>query len=134
LTRAFRAAAFADYDNDGDIDVLLTTLDRPPVLLRNETANAGNRLQITLVGTKSNRDGNGARVLVTFGGKTVIRERKGGGSYLSSSDPRIHVGLGGAERADRVEIRWPSGTVDVLENVPANRAITVREGLGIEQP
>jgi len=134
LTRSFRAAAFADYDNDGDIDVLLTTLDKPPVLLRNETPSPGNRLQIALVGTRSNRDGNGARVAVTFGGKTVIREFKGGGSYLSTSDPRIHVGLGSADKAERVEIRWPSGAVDVLENVPANRAITVREGAGIEKP
>ena len=112
----------------------MTTLDKPPVLLRNETPSPGNRLQIALVGTRSNRDGNGARVAVTFGGKTVIREFKGGGSYLSTSDPRIHVGLGSADKAERVEIRWPSGAVDVLENVPANRAITVREGAGIEKP
>lgn len=130
--RAFRAAAFADYDNDGDIDVVFTTLDKPPVLLRNDGADLGNRLQFTLVGVKSNRDGVGARVSVTAGGRTVMRERKGGGSYLSASDPRIHVGLGAADKADRVEIRWPSGTVDVLANVPANRSITVREGAGAQ--
>jgi len=134
LKRSFRAAAFADHDNDGDIDIFLTTLDKPPVLLRNDTPNPGNRLQIELVGTTSNRDGIGARVTVTAGGKTMIRERKGGGSYLSTSDPRIHVGLGAAKVAEKVEIRWPSGKVDVLENIPANHVITVREGKGIEEP
>ena len=83
---------------------------------------------MALTGTRSNRDGVGARVTVTTGSTTMIRERKGGGSYLSASDPRLHVGLGAAARADRVEIRWPSGTVDVLKNVPANRLISVREG------
>ncbi len=128
IARSFRGAAFADYDNDGDIDVLLTTLDQPPILLRNDSPNAGNRLQLALTGTRSNRDGVGARITVTTGSVTRIRERKGGGSYLSASDPRIHVGLGAATRADRVEIRWPSGTVDVLTDVPANRLIRIREG------
>ena len=128
IARSYRAAAFADYDNDGDIDVLLTTLDQPPILLRNDSPNLGNRLQLALSGTRSNRDGVGARVTVTTGTSTSIRERKGGGSYLSASDPRIHVGLGAASHAGRVEVRWPSGTVDVLEDVPANRVIALREG------
>jgi hypothetical protein len=128
IARSFRGAAFADYDNDGDIDVLLTALDEAPILLRNDSPSAGNRLQLVLTGTRSNRDGVGARVTVTTGSATLIRERKGGGSYLSASDPRIHVGLGAATRADRVEIRWPSGTIDVLKDIPANRVITVREG------
>jgi len=128
IARSFRGAAFADYDNDGDIDVLLTALDQPPVLLRNESPNVGNRLQLALTGTRSNRDGVGVRIIVTTGSVTRIRERKGGGSYLSASDPRIHFGLGAAARADRIEIRWPSGTVDVLTDVPANRLIRVREG------
>ncbi len=128
IARSFRGAAFADYDNDGDIDVLLTTLDQPPVLLRNDSPNAGNRLQLALTGTRSNRDGVGARVMVTTGSVTRIRERKGGGSYLSASDPRIHVGLGAAVRADRIEIRWPSGLVDVLTDVPVNQLIRIREG------
>jgi len=128
IARSFRGAAFADYDNDGDIDVLLTTLDQPPVLLRNDSPNAGNRLQLALTGTRSNRDGVGTRVMVTTGSVTRIRERKGGGSYLSASDPRIHVGLGAAVRADRIEIRWPSGLVDVLTDVPVNQLIHIREG------
>ncbi len=128
IAQSFRGAAFADYDNDGDVDVLLTALDEPPVLLRNDSPNPGNWLQLALTGTRSNRDGVGARITVTAGSDTRIRERKGGGSYLSASDPRIHVGLGAATRADRVEIRWPSGTVDVLTDVPANRLIRIREG------
>ncbi len=110
------------------MDVLLTALDEPPLLLRNDLPDPANRLQIALVGTRSNRDGVGARVAVTSGGATSIRERKGGGSYLSASDPRIHVGLGSATQADRVEVRWPSGTIDVLTNVPANDSLVIREG------
>ena len=128
LKRSFRGAAFADYDDDGDLDVLLTSLDQPPVLLRNDSTGLGNRLQIRLVGTKSNRDGIGARVTVSVGARTMIRERKGGGSYLSANDPRIHVGLGEARRVDRLEIRWPSGKIDILEGVAANREIQIREG------
>jgi hypothetical protein len=128
IARSFRAAAFADYDNDGDIDVLFTALDEAPILLRNDSPSAGNHLQLALTGTRSNRDGVGARVTVTSGSGTSVRERKSGGSYLSSSDPRIHIGLGAATRADRVEIRWPSGTVDVLKDVPVNQLILVREG------
>ena len=83
---------------------------------------------MALTGTRSNRDGVGARIMVTTGSARSIRERKGGGSYLSASDPRIHIGLGAAVRADRVEIHWPSGTVDVLKDVPANQVVSVREG------
>jgi hypothetical protein len=128
IARSFRGAAFADYDNDGDIDVLLTALDQAPVLLRNDSGNDGNWLQLELTGTRSNRDGVGTRVTVTTGTGKAIRERKGGGSYLSASDPRLHVGLGAATVADRIEIRWPSGTIDVLTDVPANRVIQVSEG------
>jgi len=128
LERSFRAAAFADYDNDGDVDVLVTALDDRPLLLRNDSAGIGNRIQLRLVGKKSNRDGIGARVIVTASNKAFRRDRKGGGSYLSSSDPRIHVGIGAAKKAERVEILWPSGTRDLLENVAANREIRVVEG------
>ncbi len=128
VARSFRGAAFADYDDDGDIDVLVTALDQPPVLLRNDSPDVGNRLQLALTGTRSNRDGIGARITVATTSGSVIRERKGGGSYLSASDPRIHVGLGAATRAERIEVRWPSGTIDVLTEVPANRVIGVREG------
>jgi len=128
VSRSFRGAAFGDYDEDGDVDILVTALDEPALLLRNETRPLGHWLKLRLVGTSSNRDGVGARVTVTAGGKRMVRERKGGGSYLSASAPDLHFGLGSASRADLVEIRWPSGRKDVLRNVAVDRAVTVREG------
>lgn len=128
VKRSYRAATFGDYDNDGDQDVFVTTLNDHAMLLRNDTPSKGHYLMLRLVGTRSNRDAVGARVRIDAGGVTRIRERKGGGSYLSAEDTRLHFGLGAATRADRVEIRWPSGQVDVLENVAADRLITVEEG------
>src|SRR4029453_5842669 len=167
--RSFRGPAFADFDSDGDGDLLATALDDSVLLLRNETPRRGHFLEIRLegaarppdpakappappspepaaakdagagraVGAKdartaqdavqdsapaadpapavrpSNRDGVGARVTVTAGGRRIVRERKGGGSYLSASDPRLHFGLGEAARAELVEVRWPGGLVEV---------------------
>jgi hypothetical protein len=128
---SFRAAAFADYDNDGDMDFFVTALDEPGLLVRNDSKRSGSYLQIKLVGGTSSRDGVGARVIVTAGGVTRMRERKGGGSYLSAGDPRLHFGLGGAEKAEIVQIRWPSGTTDTLTDVTLDRSITVREGQGL---
>jgi hypothetical protein len=128
LERSFRGLASADYDDDGDVDLLVTALDDEVLLLRNETPSPGHYLQVRLVGKRSNRDGVGARVTVTAGGRSFIRERKGGGSYLSASEPRLHFGLGAAARADRVEVRWPSGARDVLSDVAVDRVITVEEG------
>ena len=126
--RSFRAAAFGDYDNDGDIDIFVTALDEPALLLRNDTTTNAHYLQLRLVGTKSNRDGVGARVTVVTAGHKQIGERTGGGSYLSASDPRLHFGLGSAASVDRIEVRWPSGQRDVLRQVEADRLITVKEG------
>jgi hypothetical protein len=131
VERSFRGAAFADHDDDGDVDVLVTALDEAPLLLRNDTTGAGHYLQIRLIGSLSNRDGVGVRVAVLAGGRATVRQRQGGGSYLSASEPRLHFGLGDATRADKVEILWPSGARDELSDVPADRAITVREGRGI---
>ena len=129
IARSFRGAAFADFDDDGDIDVFLTALDDSGLLLRNESPRSGRHwLQVRLVGTKSNRDGVGARVTVKTGDRVQVRERTGGGSYLSASDPRLQFGLGAAARADLVEVRWPSGAVDRLSDVAADRVVTVREG------
>jgi len=110
------------------VDVLVTALDEPVLLLHNDTRPRGHFLEIRLVGTRSNRDGVGARVTVTAGGKKRIRERKGGGSYLSASDPRLHFGLGSAAEAELVEVRWPSGRKDVLHGVAADRLVTIKEG------
>ena len=125
--RSFRGAAFADYDDDGDVDVLLTAIDDAALLLRNESRQPGHYLQLRLIGNGSNRDAVGARVTVLAGGQRQIRERTGGGSYLSGSDPRLHFGLGAAQVAERVEIRWPDGRRQVLVDVAADRSITVEQ-------
>lgn len=128
--RVSRGAAVADFDNDGRLDLVMTNLDASPVLLRNAST-AGNWLRIRTVGGKSNRDGYGARVEVTAGGVTQSDEVRAGSSYASSSDPRLHFGLGKAARADRVVVHWPSGTEDTIQNVPANQEIMVKESGGV---
>jgi tetratricopeptide (TPR) repeat protein len=128
VERSFRGAAFGDHDNDGDIDALLTALDERVLLLQNESPAGGHWLEVALVGTRSNRDAVGARVIVRAAGRELIRERQGGGSYLSAHDPRLHFGLGPAPRVERLEVRWPSGSRDVLFDVAADRAITLVEG------
>jgi hypothetical protein len=127
IERSFRGAAFADYDEDGDVDVLLTTLGDEPLLLRNDTVTEGHWLEVRLVGGPSNRDAVGARVVVSAGGISQLRQRKGGGSYLSASDPRLHFGLGAAERVQRIEVFWPSGGTRTLSDLAADRVLTIRE-------
>ncbi|HKQ62482.1 MAG TPA: CRTAC1 family protein [Candidatus Polarisedimenticolaceae bacterium] len=127
LERSFRGAAFADYDDDGDVDVALTALDDAALLLRNDTAEAGHWLEVRLVGTNSNRDAVGTRVTVTAGGRAQLRERKGGGSYLSASDGRLHFGLGSAARADELQVRWPGGRRQTMSDVAADQILTLTE-------
>ncbi|TDI48593.1 MAG: CRTAC1 family protein [Acidobacteria bacterium] len=131
IERSYRGAAFGDYDNDGDMDVYLTALQERGLLLRNDTPATGHWLEVRLIGTRSNRDGIGARVTLSASGRRQLRERKGGGSYLSSGDPRLHFGLGAATLVDLLEVRWPSGARDVLRAVPVDRQITIREGEGL---
>jgi len=126
-----RGAAFGDYDNDGYVDVVVQNLGGSPQLLRNQGGNRNHWLSLSLEGTKSPRDPIGARVSCTVGGRVLTRYLAGGGSYLSSSDHRIHLGLGKEDHAERIEIQWPSGTVDVLKNVAAGKFYQVREGQGI---
>jgi hypothetical protein len=123
-----RAAAFADFDNDGDIDVLVTSNGGAPRLLRNDGGNGRHWIQFRLIGVRSNRDGIGSRVKLTAGGLTQVDEAKGGMSYQAAHDPRLHFGLGSAARVDSIEIRWPSGQIDRLLDVAADRVVTVREG------
>ena len=126
-----RGAAYADFDRDGDLDVLVTANGGPPRLLRNDGGNENRMLRIRTVGTASNRDGIGARIDVTAGGETRWQVVKTGSSYLSQSELPLTFGLGGRTRADTVTVTWPSGRVDRLGAVPADRAITVEEGAGI---
>lgn len=122
-----RGTLFGDYDNDGDTDLLVTQLNNNVALLQNNTEPRHNWLRIKTVGTLSNRDGIGARITLTFGTSTQIREVRRNASYLSSNDPRLLFGLGTNKTVDRLEIRWPSGIVQVLENLATNQELVVRE-------
>lgn len=128
-----RGLAVGDFDNDGAVDVLISNNGSAPLLLRNRAGARNNWLGLRLVGITANRDAVGARVTWTFGGITRSRLKTAGGSYLSSHDPRMVLGIGSAEGIDTVEIRWPapSRRVDTLSRVPLNRYITVVEGKGI---
>ena len=134
--RVGRGLAVGDFDNDGYLDLLVSNLDDSPELLRNlgtRRGGAGHWLRIKAVGTRSNRDGFGARVEVTAGPLIQTGEVRANSSYLSASDPRLHFGLGSATRADRIVIRWPSGATDTLEGEAADQELTVVEGKGVVQ-
>jgi enediyne biosynthesis protein E4 len=136
--RVSRGLAKGDVDNDGDVDLLITNNGGAVQLLLNDGGNRSNALLVRVIGgspslttgTKSSRDGIGARLRLTVGAKTLVDQVTSGSSYLAQNDLRVHFGLGAATRADRLEIAWPSGRVDVLENLPANHVISVREGEG----
>jgi len=126
-----RGAAVGDYDNDGNLDILVSNNGERPQLLRNEGNHANHWLQVFLIGVRSNRDGVGAKVKVAAGGLIQYDERKGGMSYQSAQDPRLHFGLGTQSRIDLIEVRWPSGAVDRIKNLPANQVVTIQEGVGV---
>ncbi|MBV9296791.1 MAG: CRTAC1 family protein, partial [Acidobacteriaceae bacterium] len=127
---ASRGCAFGDFDNDGDIDVLVMNLNEPPSLLRNDITGKNRWIKVKLIGTKSNRSAIGARVTAHYAGKTQAQEVLSQASFYSANDLRLHFGLGAAETAD-LDIRWPTGSVERVRNAPANHLITVREGSGI---
>ncbi len=127
---ASRGCAFGDFDNDGDIDVLIMNLNEPPSLLRNDVTGGGNWLKVKLTGTKSNRGAVGARVTAAYGGKVQAQEVLSQSSFYSASDQRLHFGLGAAATAD-LDIRWPNGNRERIAAVPANRFVVIREGSGI---
>jgi hypothetical protein len=129
--RVSRGAAVGDFDNDGDLDILVNHCGGTPQLLRNDGGNANHWLEILLIGTQSNRDGVGARVKVTAGKLVVYDQRKGGMSYQSAQDPRLHFGLGQNPNVDAVEIVWPSGVVTKLSNLKSDQIIAVKEGEGM---
>jgi hypothetical protein len=126
-----RGVAYADYDGDGDLDLALTTNNGPAYLLRNDGGNRNKWLRVRTVGTRSNRDGIGARVTVTLpDGRKPWMMVKTGSSYLSQSELPLTFGLAQHAKAARVEVAWPSGATDVLTDVPANQVVTVTEGKG----
>lgn len=131
LPRVSRGAAVADFDNDGDLDILVNNNGQAPQLLRNDGGNANHWLEILLIGTKSNRDGVGARVKLSSGSLVLYDQRKGGMSYQSAQDPRLHFGLGLHSNVDAIEIIWPSGSVTKLANLKSDQIIAVKEDVGI---
>ncbi len=122
-----RGACLGDYDNDGDVDIFIVNLNSEAKFLRNNSGNKSNWLVLNLVGTTSNRDGVGAGIRLVAGDEVQIAQKKSTSGYLSQSDPRVHFGMADHKEADRIEITWPSGKVQVLEQVPANQILTVTE-------
>jgi len=126
-----RGAAFGDIYNDGNMDILVLNIGQAPSLLINKTRNSNHRVAFRLIGTKSNRAAIGARVTVHAGGVMQFNEVRGGGSYLSQNDLRLHFGLGAADKMDTLEVSWPSGQSEMLRDVPADFIYTITEGKGI---
>ena len=127
-----RGCAFGDFDNDGDVDVVIVNHNEPPSLLRNDVDGAHHWLKVKLTGVQSNRSAIGARVTVRYGDKIQVQEVLSQSSYLSVNDSRLHFGLGSANLAD-VEIRWPLGRIERLAKVAADQLIWVKEGSGISR-
>jgi enediyne biosynthesis protein E4 len=125
-----RGCAFGDFDNDGDIDVLVMNMNEPPSLLRNDLGGKNHWLKLKLVGTESNRSAIGARVVVRYGQRVQVQEVVAQASFYSVNDRRLHFGLGDAASAD-IDIRWPNGRKESLKKVSVDRIITIKEGQGI---
>jgi hypothetical protein len=125
-----RGCAFGDFDNDGDMDVLIMNRNEPPSLLRNDAPPGNHWIKIRLEGTKSNRSAIGSRVLVRYGGKVQAQCVMSQTSFLSANDPRLHFGLGKVTTAD-VDVFWPTGKSETYPQLKADQLITIREGEGI---
>jgi enediyne biosynthesis protein E4 len=128
---AARGAAIGDFDNDGDVDIAIAIVNGVPILLRNNGESVGHWITVSLLGTASNRDAIGARVTVRAGQRTITEAVGSGGSYLSHSDRRIHIGVGETPRIDTLEVTWPSGTKERLGPIDVDSFITIKEGSGV---
>ena len=125
-----RGCAFGDFDNDGDLDILIVNLNEPPSLLRNDLAPGNHWLKLKLVGTRSNRSAIGSRVLVKTGEVTQTQELCSQSSFLSCNDFRLHFGLGSATKAE-IRVRWPNGSWETIPEMTADRLVTIKEGTGV---
>jgi hypothetical protein len=125
-----RGCAFGDFDNDGDVDILIVNLNEPPSLLRNDLRGKQNWIKVKLEGVKSNRSAIGARVLVHYGGKVQAQAVLSQSSFYSCNDPRLHFGLGASNTVD-IDVFWPNGLHEKFKAVSANQLVTLREGSGI---
>lgn len=127
VMQSARGAAFADYDNDGQVEVLINNQNAPPTLLKQTAPTANHWIALKLAGTRSNRSALGTKVRLTAGGRTQTDEVRSGGSYLSQNDVRLHFGLGAAPKAERIEIEWPSGMKQVLRDLAVDRVVAIEE-------
>lgn len=130
IAKVGRGVAFGDYDNDGDLDILVSNNNQTANLFRNDGGNHNNWIKIKTIGTKSNRDGIGAKIKVVSGSLAQVEEVRNADSYLSASDFRVTFGIGQREKVDVVEIRWPSGLTESYYNIPVNQLLVLKEGNG----
>ena len=132
--RVSRGLAVGDLFNSGNLDVVINDLDGPPSILRNRGIPGRHWITFELAGTKSNRMGIGAKLKLVAGGMTQTEETHSGGSYLSQNDPRVHFGIGSATKVDLLEVRWPSGKVDTIKDLAADKFYSILEGKGVVDP
>jgi enediyne biosynthesis protein E4 len=130
IPHSSRGCAFGDFDNDGDVDIVIVNVNEPPSLLRNDVTGGHHWIKLKLEGVKSNRSAIGARVTVRYGGRVQAQEVLAQSSYLSVNDRRLHFGLGDSTKAD-IDVRWPSGAFEKFSGIEVDRLISIREGAGI---
>jgi len=127
---ASRGCAFGDFDNDGDMDILVMNMNEPPSLLRNDVSGSNHWLKVLLVGVQTNRSAIGSRVLARYGTRRQVQEVSAQSSFYSSNDRRLHFGLGNESSVD-LTIRWTNGGTETIPNVAADQLVVIREGSGI---